>query len=142
MGFQAVDQDGDEDDGSVDDFLHVRFNAGEVHAVVDDGNDEGSDERAEDPALATGQTGAANDYRRDDFQFHEVAGLGITGDVERRLHDAAEACKQPGERVDEHQHPFDRYAGKSSSLRVASNSVNVAADRGAGHDHVGNREQD
>ncbi len=46
MDFQAVDQDGDEDDGSVDDLLHVRLNAGEVHAVIYDSNDKGSDKRA------------------------------------------------------------------------------------------------
>ncbi len=96
MYFQAVDQDGDEDDGPVDDLLHVRLNAGEVHAVVDDGNYKRADERTKDSALASGQTGATHDHGRDDFQLNKITGLGVAGDVERRLHDSAESGQQPG----------------------------------------------
>ncbi len=91
MYFQAVNQDGDKNDGPVDDLLHVRLNAGEVHAVVDDGNDKRADERTKDSALASGQTGATHDHGRDDLQLHEITRFRVACDVERRLHDSAES---------------------------------------------------
>ena len=67
MDFQSVDQDGDEDDGTVDDFLHVRLNAGEIHAVVDHRDDESADERAHDSALSPGEARTPDDDGRDHF---------------------------------------------------------------------------
>ena len=40
MRFQAVDNDSDQDDGAIDDILHVGLDAGEVHAVIYDSDDE------------------------------------------------------------------------------------------------------
>ena len=142
MYFQAVNQDGDKNDGPVDDLLHVRLNAGEVHAVIDDGDNKSADERAEDSPLATGQTGAAHDHCRDDFQLHEITEFGVAGDVERRLHDATETGQQTSQSVDKHQHPLDRHTGKPSGLRVPANGVNVTADRGSGHGHMRDGEKD
>src|SRR4026209_562997 len=67
--FEHVEQDCAEDDQAQDYFLAVAFDAGEVHAVLDDGDDERPDEGAEDFALAAGEAGAADDDGGDDVEL-------------------------------------------------------------------------
>src|SRR5713101_309881 len=67
--FPHVEQDGAEDDGAEDDFLSVAFHPGEVHAVLDDGDDEGADEGAEDFSFAAAQAGASDHDGRDHIEF-------------------------------------------------------------------------
>src|SRR3954469_8701066 len=89
--FEHVEEDCAEDDEAEDYFLAVGLDAGEVHAVLDDGDDEGADEGAEDSALATGEGGSADDDGGDDVEFIGLAiGWGTAFQL-RGEDDAAEA---------------------------------------------------
>ena len=57
--------------------MGVRLDAFQVHAVLNDGDDEGADEGAEHAAFAAGQAGAADHDSGDDIEFvHQAIGGG------------------------------------------------------------------
>ena len=67
LGLQPVNEDGDEDDGAINDALHVRFHAGEVHAVPNHTNDDDPDQCAQDFSLTAGQAGAPDNDSGNDL---------------------------------------------------------------------------
>jgi hypothetical protein len=68
-----VDEHGGQDDKSGHDLLCVALDSRQVHAVLDHGDDEGSDERTEDLSLEEGFAfaGGRDIDRRDDTQEGE-----------------------------------------------------------------------
>ena len=67
--FEGVEPYGEEDDDAEYDFLCVTFDAEEVRAVLNDGDDECTDECSEYTALPAHETGAANDDCCNDVEF-------------------------------------------------------------------------
>ena len=65
----TVQKHGAENYQSEDDFLGVAFDAGQVHAGLDDGDDESADQRSQDSALASGQACAPDNHGGDDVKF-------------------------------------------------------------------------
>src|SRR6266702_8144529 len=98
---EGVEQHCAQDHEAEDDLLGVALHPGEVHAVLDHGDDEGADEGAQDPALAAGEGGAAHHHRRDRVELvHEAVGGGAALELGGHDH-AAEAGEGGGERVGE-----------------------------------------
>ena len=71
-----VDDDGEDDDGALDDVLPELGDAAHGHAVVEHADDEGADEGAAYGADAAGHGGAAEDGGRDGVHLPAVAAGG------------------------------------------------------------------
>ena len=81
-----------------------------VHAVLDDGNDKRSDQRAEYLAGASKQTCSPNDHGGDHVQLEHHSDRRRPG-ADSGCQDAAtEPGRETADRVDEHDHVPDRHA--------------------------------
>ena len=123
-----IDHHRDQNYYAVNHTLHVCFHAGEIHAVADDADDQGPDQGADDFALSSSQTGSADDDGGNDLQSDQCAALGITGDVQGRLHHPAQSGQQRAHGVNKYEHPLHRHARKPGSLGIATNGVNVTTN--------------
>src|SRR5262249_7594436 len=124
-------------DEAEDNLLSVALDAGEVHAVLDDGDDESADEGAEDFAGTTGEGRAANDHGGDDVELVHQAVGGRAAFELRGHHDAAEAGQRAADRIDEQEDALDADAGKAGGFRVAADGVDMAAEDGMSHQEMG-----
>jgi len=62
---EHIEHHGTQDHQAKHDFLCVAFHAGQVHSVLDDGNDERADQCPQHLAFAARQRGAADHHRGD-----------------------------------------------------------------------------
>ena len=132
-----VDDDGEHDDGAFDDLLHEGGDVEEVHAVVDDADDEGADDGSPDGADAAVEAGAADDGGGDGVEFDAGAELGVAGADSGGEHDAGQAGQEAGEGEDADFDSVEVDARDAGGLFVAADGVGVAAEAGEVEDDVG-----
>ena len=84
------------------DFLIVAADVGEVHTVLDHGDDERADQGARHRAFATAQTGAADHDGGDDIQLIHLA-VGGRSALEQRGRDHAAGPERHGDRRPEEE---------------------------------------
>src|SRR4051794_14691870 len=132
---ELLDEDGADDDRAVDDALRLRRQVVDGEQVGDLAEDEDAEQGAHDRAAAAGESGAADDGRRDGVQFVQVAvGVGARrglGDHDQR----GDAAAQPGQGVEQEGVPLDVDSGEAGGLRVAAHGHGAAAERGAVEQH-------
>src|SRR6516162_10509652 len=86
-----IDDHGDDDDDPDGDELPEGLDIDEDQSVLDHGDDEGADHRADYRARAAEEAGAADHHRGDAVEKQGLARLGSTGGEARGVEDAADA---------------------------------------------------
>src|SRR5438477_10456576 len=89
---ERVEQHRSQNDDAEHDLLRVTFDTREIHSILNDGDDQRADERAENAPLPAAETGATDDDRGDDVKFVSETIGGRTALERRCQHDSA----QPG----------------------------------------------
>src|SRR4051812_14523022 len=141
-----VGVDRDEDHRAEDHVLPLLRNRHDLQPVVEDRDDQGADDRADDRALAAGQRRAADDHGGDRLQLVAEPRAGLGGREPGRDHHAGQPREQPGERVDDQLPAAHADARQRRRLLVGADRVRVAPEDGLvehdGRDHRGHGEHE
>src|ERR1700733_5411922 len=129
---EGVDGDGGEQDDRGPDVLRGGAQAEQLQAVVDHGDDDPAEDRAQHLAAPAEQAGAADDRGGDGVQ-DVVAARDAGGDRAEvgGVDDAHDARRQPAQREREDPDPAQVDAGSPGRLGVAADGVDVPAEPGA-----------
>src|SRR6476620_10495540 len=107
----SVEQDGDEDDQPVDRQLPARIDAQQDDAVVEGAQQQHRQQRADQRALASGQTDAAQQNGADHLQLEAEPGVVLAGVEARDEDEGADRGQYAGEDKAQRLHAFDPHAG-------------------------------
>src|SRR3954471_5647400 len=122
--------DRDENHETEDHVLPFLWNGHDLQPVVENGDDQGADDRADDRALAAGQRRAADDHRGDRLKLVAETRPRLGGREARRDHHAGQAGEQAGQRVDGDLPPAHADSRQRRRRLVATNRVRVPPEDG------------
>jgi hypothetical protein len=128
---------GEDDDDALDDHLHERRHVHQVKAVVDDAEDQRTDDGAPYRADATVEAGSADDGGGDGVKLDAGAQLRVAGADAAREDDAGETGQQADEGVDADLDAADVDTGDASRLLVATDRLDMPTEPGTPQHHVG-----
>ena len=135
---ELVDRHGQEQHGAACGVLVEGRDIHQAHAVVEAAHQQGADERAEDPAPAARERGAADDRGGDGVELEEEAGTPADGAADpRRQRDAGDAVAEAGDEEVAEDRPADIDARQPRRLRVAADGVELRAEPRAAHHELG-----
>src|SRR4051812_10820170 len=139
-----LEQDREDDEDADEGALPVGVDAGHQQTVADHLDQRGTHQRAEGPALAADQVGAADHGAGDHPQLVALAqgvdGRALPADDHHRRDRRGQAGDDVGAELD----PVDRHAGQPGRVLVAADRVQVAAPGGEVEDegeHHGHQQQ-
>ncbi len=122
-----VEVNAQDDDQADDDWLVVRVDVVDGETTVEDSDQKGADEGAEDAAFASEEAGAADDDRSDDGEFVALGGNDLGGAKARSEHEAAKPGAEATDDVDAQDEAGCVQAGEAGRLRVAADGIDPAA---------------
>src|SRR5690606_8279262 len=137
----AVEQQRQCDNNAGDDGLEEGGDVEQVEAVVENGDDQRSDERAAEAPFATSETRTTHHNGGNRVELVGFPGGWLRGAQPADEDHAGERRQHAGERVNQRDITVNRDARKARGDRVVADGVNILPDAGAVQDKHGDEER-
>src|ERR1700688_635362 len=122
---QLVQHHGQDDDRALDDQLPVKRNVHQSQSIIQDGDDQSSNQRAKDGSNSTHETCTAQDHRRDGIQLVADAQLTLGAVKTAGAHDTPKSREKPAYAIGKNQDQWYGNTGQSSRLRITADRIDV-----------------
>src|SRR5215212_3995462 len=137
---QAVDEHSQDDDYADDDLLVERRDMHQCQAIADDRHQQGTNDGSHDRALATEETGAADNHRRDSIELGAVGDVRLGGVEPGGQHEPGDTRGKTHQGIDAELIPVDVYPGEASGLLIAADRVGIEPESGVAQNEESNDE--
>ena len=128
---RLIQQNSRHDDSAENESLRITGQENQIHAVLNHRNNKGTNQGAEDPTRPAGQTGAANNDRRDDIQFIHLCHVRCRGSDQSRLQTPANPRHDSADHIDQNQDGNHRHPRQTRGFLVAADGVDPPAVDGS-----------